>query len=76
MEAKQEESWVFTFGFAHTHPETGESLANCYVKLFGNINETRQQMTDFFGSKWSMQYPTEEAAGVEKYNMRRLVLVT
>ena len=68
--------WVFTFGFGHVHPETGESLKNCYVIFYGDANETREEMEGYFGRKWAFQYPSEEAAGVDKYNLRRLVLVT
>lgn len=68
-----QESWVFTFGFGHTHPVTGDSLANCYIKVRGDINETRQAMERAFGNKWAFQYRDEEAAGVEKYKLNPLI---
>lgn len=69
------ESWVFTFGFGHRHPATGERLANRYVKIDGDINETRDIMYRHFGNKWATQYPSEDAAGVEKYGMERIDLL-
>ncbi len=64
--------WVFTFGYDHVHPETGQSLANHYIVLLGDVNETRRYMNDFFDRKWAMQYPNEEAAGVEEYGLKPL----
>lgn len=72
--SEQLERWVFTFGFGHTHPATDERLANCYVVIDGDINQSREVMTRHFGNKWSMQYPSEEKAGVEKYNLTRIDL--
>jgi hypothetical protein len=64
--------WIFTFGFADTHPQTGESLASCYVRVPGDVMSSRTLMASVFGNKWSMQYPNEEAAGVERYNMTEI----
>lgn len=67
------EEWIFTFGFDHTHPETGESLANCYVAIPNlNINESRELMEQRFGHKWAFQYPSRKAAGVEKWKLREV----
>ena len=66
--------WSFTFGFAHTNPETGESLANRFVTVLADVNRSREIMNDHFGNKWSMQYPTKDAAGVEKYGLTELHL--
>jgi hypothetical protein len=68
------EKWWFTFGFGHTHPTTGESLAKCYVVLEGDLNSTREVMAQHFGNKWATQYPSAERAGVEKYGLRRIEL--
>jgi hypothetical protein len=68
------ERWIFTFGFGHTHPATGERLANCYVEIEGDVNESRDIMEHHFGLKWAFQYPTEEKAGVEKYGLQRIEL--
>lgn len=65
-----EQEWFFTFGFGHVHPVTGESLANCYTTIMGDVNTTRALMAEKFGNKWAFQYPSREAAGVEKYNLK------
>jgi len=66
--------WIFTFGFGHVHPDTGDSLANRYVVIDGDVNESRATMVEHFGLKWANQYPTEEAAGVQKYNLQPIEL--
>jgi hypothetical protein len=72
----EEQSYIFTFGFAHVHPITGESLANCYVRVPGNIEESRDRMfASIFGRTWGFQYPTEEAAGVEKWGLTEIPFV-
>lgn len=69
------DEWIFTFGFAHVHPETGESLANCYVVIPDlDVNESRELMNERFGNKWAFQYPSRKAAGVEKWNLREILL--
>jgi hypothetical protein len=65
-----EQEWFFTFGFDHVHPVTGESLANCYTTIMGDIDQTRALMAERFGNKWAFQYPSREAAGVEKYGLK------
>lgn len=62
-------NWIFTFGFGHTHPVTGESLSKRYVVIEGDVNQSRETMQQHFGLKWAQQYPTKEAAGVEKYGL-------
>ena len=68
------ERWVFTFGGAHVHPTTGESLKNCFVEIEGDFSEARDVMVRHFGLKWSMQYPSRDAAGVDKYGLDRIDL--
>lgn len=68
------ETWIFTFGFGHAHPETGESLANCFVEIEGDIDSTREVMEAHFGNKWAFQYPTRQQAGVEKFKLKEIVL--
>jgi hypothetical protein len=68
------EQWIFTFGFGHYHPETGEPLANRYVVIPGTFSDARQKMVVMFGVKWSMQYASKEEAGVEIYGLRELKL--
>lgn len=70
----ENQRWIFTFGFGHVHPVTGESLANYYVAIEGDVNESREIMARHFGNKWSMQYPNEEKAGVQKYGLERIDL--
>lgn len=71
-DAKEVTQWIFTFGFGHVHPVTGESLANCYVVITGDVNTSREAMARLFGLKWANQYPSKEAAGVEKYRLRQV----
>lgn len=66
------EHWYFTFGFDHTHPVTGESLAGWFVVIEGDVNSSRELMVKHFGLQWAMQYPTAEAAGVVKYRLKQL----
>jgi hypothetical protein len=66
--------WIFTFGSGHVHPETGERLANCYVRVPGDINSARAAMVERFGLKWAFQYATPEEAGVERYGLREIPL--
>lgn len=48
--------WLFTFGFGHTHPETGESLSGKAVRFEGTYAEARAKMVERFGIKWAFQY--------------------
>lgn len=66
------ESWIFTFGFAHTHPFTGESLNNCFIEIIGTIESTRMKMIERFGNQWGFQYRTREDAGVDTYNLTEI----
>ena len=66
------EEWIFTFGSGHVHPDTGERLANCYVRVPGDINSSREAMLRRFGQKWAFQYKTPEQAGVERYHLREI----
>lgn len=68
------ERWIFTFGFGHTHPVTGESLSRCYVVIDGDHEQARATMVQYFGLKWAFQYPNEEKAGVEKWKLSRIDL--
>lgn len=57
------EAWIFTFGFDHIHPVTGDLLAHCYIRIPGTIDTSRQKMMDVFGRDWAQQYPL--AMGLE-----------
>ena len=48
--------WLFTFGFGHTHPDTGESLSGKAVCFDGTYEEARHKMVERFGDKWAFQY--------------------
>ncbi len=67
--ATEEREWIFTFGFGHSHPETGESLGRKYVRVRGTCATSRVEMERRFGRAWAFQYPTEEMAGVTKYGL-------
>ncbi len=58
-------NWFFTFGMDHGY-------ANCYIKIKGTIISSRNTMQRLFGSKWAFQYPSEEAAGVKKWNLKEI----
>lgn len=73
-EINGKETWIFTFGFGHTHPVTGERLGNRFVAIEGDIEETRRIMAEHFGDKWSMQYPGVCEAGVHKYGLTQIPL--
>lgn len=73
MESNGYNYWIFTFGFDHVHPKTGESLANCYIEVPGDANSSRELMQEHFGVKWAFQYPTKEAAGVERHGLKEIL---
>lgn len=56
------EYYIFTFGFDHRYP-------GGYVKIEGNYGEARAEMVERYGVKWAFQYPSEEKAGVERFNL-------
>lgn len=57
------EQWLFTFGFGHVHPETGESLANRCVRFDGSYQQARAEMVKRFGIKWAFQYACDAKLG-------------
>jgi len=62
--------WIFTFGYGHTHPKTGQSLAKKFVRIHApNGDRARDLMFQQFGRTWAMQYESEAQAGVEKYGL-------
>lgn len=66
---------VCTFGSSHTDPQSGASLANCYVRVEAiNEAEIRRIMHERFGNRWSFMYPDEAAAGVEEYGLTEVHL--
>lgn len=69
-----QERWVFTFGFGHVDPKTGDPLGNCYVVIDGTFDEARATMRRHFGYQWSMQYANEHEAGVGIFALTRIDL--
>lgn len=68
----EQRDWIFTFGFGHTHPRTGESLANCFIRIRGTREAARAEMVKRFALKWAFDYPSEEDAGVERWGLREI----
>ena len=58
--------WYFTFGFGQLHEK-------CYhVIKAENSTEARAKMFERFSDKWSMQYDSAKAAGVDKWNLTEI----
>lgn len=66
------DEWIFTFGYGHSHPETGVPLANCFIRIRGTRTAARAEMLRRFGTRWAYQYIDETEAGVEKYQLREI----
>jgi hypothetical protein len=64
---------IFTFGFGHSCPRCGRSLANCYTEIesYGAVGPIKR-MFDLFGQNWSIPYATKEDAGVERFGLKRI----
>lgn len=62
--------WIFTFGYGHTDPRSGTSLAECYCVIHGTFREARREMVEMFGVKWAHQYESRDAAGVDRFGLR------
>lgn len=58
--------YIFTFGF-------GQKYQGCfYVVEAKDADEARDTMINRFGTQWSMQYDSRDAAGVEKFNLKEI----
>jgi hypothetical protein len=68
----EEHEYLFSFGFGHKHPKTGEPLRGCYVRIRGTLDSSREKMFKAFGSDWCFQYLSPSEAGVEVYGMREI----
>ena len=55
------QDWIFTFGYDHVNPITGEILFKRFVKLNGTWTGTRTEMVRRFGARFASQYPLHEA---------------
>lgn len=62
---EEEKDWYFTFGCGQVH-------AGHYHVIHGTKDSAREEMFQRFGPKWSMQYDSAEAAGVERWNLKEL----
>lgn len=61
---------VFTFGYGHTEPVTGESLAETYALVrAATVERCRQIMNDRY-PRWSQEYETLFAASVGSWSPR------
>lgn len=67
-----ETEWIFTFGFGHSHPVTGASLAKCFIRIRGTYESSRAEMLRRFGTRWAYQYIDEAEAGVVKWKLREI----
>ena len=64
--------WIATFGFGQTDG-AGRSLAGCYVEIEAPDRETaRAEIIALRGAKWSFLYDSPEAAGVSRFQLRRV----
>lgn len=63
---------VFTFGYGHTDPVTGEDLGNTYAIVQGEGPDgwRKAMLASVFGNRFAFEYLTPEQAGVERWNMR------
>lgn len=51
--------WVFTFGYGHKHPETGDPLDDHCIRFEGSYEVARAKMVERFGAKWAFQYASD-----------------
>lgn len=59
----QKTKQIFTFG-------SGQKYDGGYCVIYGKTKEEcREKMFKNYDQKWSMQYNTEEEAGVERFNL-------
>lgn len=69
-----EGNYYFTFGCNH-RDIYGNSLMNCYVKLKGTVNSTREQMFNQRQSAWAFQYSEKEfQKQIEQFGLREVSL--
>jgi NAD-dependent SIR2 family protein deacetylase len=65
VDEEEPKDWVFTFGIGQEH-------AGKYTVIFGTFNGAREEMIRRHDLVWAFQYPSLEAAGVEKWNLKCL----
>jgi hypothetical protein len=64
MSAPDSREWIFTFGHGHTPNQ------NYFVRITGTFEGARLEMFRRFGRGWSMQYESEDEAGVARFGLR------
>lgn len=65
--------WIFTFGFGHRHPVTGDDLVRRFVRIRAvDSHAARARMVKHFGVKWSHQYDSPAAAGADRFGLSEL----
>lgn len=61
---------VFTFGYGHVCPYTGQKLDDHYATVTAPDHaQCVALMVGMFGSQWAFQYDSPEAAGVERFGL-------
>lgn len=65
VDEEEPKDWFFTFGI-------GQENAGKYTIIHGTFESARQKMVERYGLVWAFQYPSAEAAGVEKWNLKCL----
>jgi len=76
MENSEQEliqDWIFTFGSNH-FGEVDGCLFRKYMVVRGTHDSSRHKLFEYTNGRFAMQYPSKEAAGVEKYNMNEVQL--
>lgn len=76
MSIEQPRDWYFTFGSNHTHPVTGQTLTNAYVRINGTYESARAKMVEAFDNRWAFQYESADEAGVDKYSLTEVEVPT
>lgn len=61
----EEQDWYFTFGCGQEH-------AGCYTVIRGTHDSAKGEMYRRYGGKWSMQYSSAEAAGVNEWGLKKI----
>lgn len=65
MTEEERKPWYFTFGFGHRQQD-------CYTIFYGTAKEAHEKMMMKHGPKWSHQYSSAEAAGVNEFNLTEI----
>jgi hypothetical protein len=72
---EQPQDWFFTFGYDHTHPDTGERLHKSYVRIHGTCDSTRDAMFAAFSNRWAFQYSSAAKADrIDKHGMTEVAM--